>query len=497
MADRVSSGTSVTPYSPVGLSTREVLRRRAQDGANLLPGPPRPAPWRMLLRQLTHLLAVLLWVAAGLAVLAGMPQLAVAIVVIVVLNAAFAFWQEYRADRSTERLRALLPASSRVIRNGRPVTVPAAELVVGDLVLLAAGDRVAADLRLETSGALGLDESLVTGESGAVPREPPDRLMAGTFVLTGEGRATVVATGAHTTLASITDLTASAQRPPSPLTRQLGRVVQIVAVIAALTGLALGVIALLLGLPVTEAFLFGVGVAVALVPEGLLPTVTLALARGARLMAERQALVRRLDAVETLGATSFICTDKTGTLTQNRMSVVEVVTPAGGVQVHGRAYDPVATVTGPAELRPASERVAEHALWCVTGRVVARDGWVADGDPMEAALHCLALRLSVPETPADVVRRPYSADRMLSSALTAQEVAVLGAPEAVLARCGGAPPALHERLEQLTGDGRRVLAVARRSWAGEAAEAMERDLELLGLDADTRLRHPSPGAPLG
>lgn len=170
-----------------------------------------------------------------------------------------------------------------------------------------------------TAEALALDESLVTGESGAVPHDPGERLMAGTFVLGGEARAVVVAVGASTTLARISAMTAEAHRPPSPLTQQLNRVVRIVAVIAAATGVGLGGASLLLGLGATEAFLFGVGVSVALVPEGLLPTVTLSLARGARQMAQQHALVRRLDAVETLGATTFICTDKTGTITQNRM----------------------------------------------------------------------------------------------------------------------------------------------------------------------------------
>jgi magnesium-transporting ATPase (P-type) len=265
-----------------GLTSAEAAARLADNGRNILPEPSRPSPLRELARQLTHLLAVLLWIAAVLALLAGMAELAVAIVVIVVLNGLFAFWQEYRADRSTQQLRALLPAGTRVVRDGAPHVIDVSELVVGDLVLLQAGDRVGADLKLVSARELTQDESMVTGESSAVSHDCGDQLLAGTFVVQGVGTGVVTATGRDTTLAGISQLASTATRPPSPLTRQLDKVVRMVAVIAAATGVCLGGVALLLGLDATEAFLFGVGVAVALVPEGLLPTVTLSLARGPR-----------------------------------------------------------------------------------------------------------------------------------------------------------------------------------------------------------------------
>jgi magnesium-transporting ATPase (P-type) len=467
----------------VGLTSEEASARLARDGRNVLPETSRTTPWVELLRQFTHLLAVLLWVAAVLALLSGMPQLAVAIAVIVVCNGAFAFWQEHRADRSTERLKELLPAGTRVVRDGTARVVDVSGLVVGDLVVLQAGDRVGADLRLVVTRNLTQDESMVTGESRAVPHEAGDRLLAGTFVVQGEGTAVVEATGARTSLAGISELAATASRPRSPLTAQLDRVVRIVALMAALTGVGLGGVALLLGLDATQAFLFGVGVAVALVPEGLLPTVTLSLARGAQTMAEHQALVRRLDAVETLGSTTFICTDKTGTLTQNRMNAVDVVTPLGRVLVEGVGYEPTARLTGDDEAIGLVPAVARAAAACVVGRAVERDGsWRADGDPMEAAVHCLSLRSGAGALPGPTPsRRPYSADRMLSSALTGDEVSVLGAPEEVFRRCADVPAHVTSELTELTGSGRRVLAVARRTWRGEPDEAMEHDLELLGL----------------
>ena len=464
-----------------GLGAAEVRALRARWGPNTLPARgPEPA-WRMFARQLTHLLAVLLWIAAGLALVAGMPELAVAIAVIVVLNALFAFWQEHRADRSTQRLRALLPARTLVVREGRTVLVDVEQLVPGDLLLLAAGDRVGADARVLEGRGLSLDESMLTGESAAVPRAAGAPLMAGTFVLDGEARAVVTAIGAATTVAGISQLAESATRPRSPLTLQLDRVVRVVAVVAAATGVGLGAAALGMGLSITEAFLFGIGVSVALVPEGLLPTVTLSLARGAQLMASRNALVRRLDAVETLGATTFICTDKTGTLTQNRMSVVRAVTPDGDVEIVGSGYEPTGQLVGTAAARRHVVVAAEHALRCVTGRVVEHEtGWSAVGDPMEAALHCLALRVDA-DTTAAQQRRAFTSDRLLSSALDHGTVSVLGAPEAVLARCRTVPEALVGDIAELADSGHRLVAVATRSWSGDLAPEMEHDLELVAL----------------
>jgi magnesium-transporting ATPase (P-type) len=214
------------------------------------------------------------------------------------------------------------------------------------------------------------------------------------------------------------------------LTVQLNRVVKIVAVIAVITGALLGAAALELGLGATQAFLFAVGVSVALVPEGLLPTVTLSLARGASLMAARKALVRQLDAVETLGATTYICTDKTGTLTQNRMAVVEVWTPAGTAFLDGTGYEPTARIQGSSEVMERMRRAAGCAVQCVSGRVVQKaSGWVAEGDAMEAAVHAWSLRAGCGATPEPPVqlRLAYTADRMLSSVVVAGRSIVLGA----------------------------------------------------------------------
>ena len=241
-----------------GLTSEEAARRSAVQGPNRLPKPPRPSLVAQLVRQLTHLLAILLWVAAAMALLAGMPELSVAILAVVLLNAAFAFAQEYRADRSAERLDAMLPSKVLVRRDGRLRSIEAVDLVRGDIVVLTAGDRLAADLTLVRAHDVRIDESLVTGESRPVTRATGSMVLAGTFVVQGEGLGEVVAIGADTTIAGISALTRQAWRPPSPLTVQLNRVVRTVAIVAIAAGVLLGVSGLVLGLSGTSAFLFAV-----------------------------------------------------------------------------------------------------------------------------------------------------------------------------------------------------------------------------------------------
>jgi P-type E1-E2 ATPase len=291
-----------------GLTSREAALRLRRDGPNALPAQRPPSPAAMVLRQMVNFFAVLLWAACALAFVGGMPQLGVAIAIVVVINGVFAFAQEYRADRAGRRLRDLLPARVTVRRDGRTAVIDATGLVVGDLVLLTAGDRISADLELAEVHGLAVDESMLTGESVPVRPGPGATVPAGAFVVEGEAEALVAATGAATRLADIAALTRQARRRPSPLTLQLHRVVLAVAVIAITVGAVFFGVALALGMAAGEGFLLAVGVTVALVPEGLLPTVTLSLARAAQQMAGRRALVRRLESVETLGSTTFICT---------------------------------------------------------------------------------------------------------------------------------------------------------------------------------------------
>lgn len=470
-----------------GLTSADATELLARFGPNELPRPPRRPWWRLLVAQLTHFFAVLLWGAAALALLAGMSALALAIAVIVVLNGLFAYAQEHRADRAAQKLGSLMPASTRVVRDGRTQEISAAEVVPGDVVLLEAGDRVPADGTLLRSEEVAADESMLTGESVPVHKPAGAVVRAATFLVQGSGRALVTATGARTEVASVAGLISSAHRPPSPLDRELDRLVRIIAAVALTVGVVLGVVSLLLGGTVTGALLFAVGVSVALVPEGLLPTVTLSLARGAQRMAESKALVRHLEAVETLGSTTFICTDKTGTLTRNEMTVVEVWTPAGRAVPQGVGYEPTGTVTGSEEAIATAAEAAAAARACVTGRAVLQDGlWHPSGDPMEVALDVLAARLGTGGTDPEL-RVPFVTERRFSAAVVGEHSYFLGAPERILPACGAPGASAASVLDAYADQGRRVVAVARSrahrspTTPDELAGLLEDSLDLLAL----------------
>ncbi|MGB8861644.1 MAG: HAD-IC family P-type ATPase, partial [Ilumatobacteraceae bacterium] len=409
-----------------GLSSAQAAQRLTENGPNRLPPPPAPRMWRHLIGQLTHFFALMLWIAGVLAIVAGMPQLGVAIFVVIVVNGVFAFVQEQRAERAAERLQELLPVGVVVRRDGQPVTIDVSEVVVGDVVLLAPGDRVPADLTLQTADGVSVNASTLTGESVPVPVAAGDQAFAGTYVTAGAGEGVVDATGAATQLAGIAQMTTSAHHPTTPLARELKRIVRTIASIAVVAGLVFFGIALLVGSPARDGFLFAVGVTVALVPEGLLPTVTLSLAMGAQRMAGRHALVRRLEAVETLGSTTFICTDKTGTLTRNQMSATEVWTPAGAVTISGEGYHPEGVVEGSTAARAAAGVMAVAAFTAGQGRVACDDAgvWSAVGDPMEAAIDALTRRLAgradVPVEKEPVLRRyAFDPERRRESVMTA------------------------------------------------------------------------------
>ena len=487
--------TAVAPPSATperGLTEAEAAARLATNGPNRLPTPPPVRTWRRLVGQLTHFFALMLWGAGALAVVAGMPQLGIAIFVVILVNGAFAFVQEQRAEQAAEHLQDLLPAAVVVRRDGMATSVDAVDVVVGDLVVLSPGDRVPADLTLVTADGLSVDASTLTGESIPVPLGTGDRAFAGTYVTAGAGEGVVHAIGSATELASIAELTTRAEPPRTPLAHELDRIVRTIASIAIGVGIAFFGLSLLIGSPARDGFLFAVGVTVALVPEGLLPTVTLSLARGAQRMADRNGLVRHHEAVETLGSTTFICTDKTGTLTRNQMTVTTVWTPQGSTQIDGDGYAPTGTVSGSLLATKAAIELAASALTASQGRIALRDDrWVAVGDPMEAAIDALARRLSQTRgapVATDPILRRYAFDpsRRRESVLTDAGLLVKGAPDAVLPRC----VALHgdeatEAMTAMAEQGLRVLAIARRSAAhisdDTKADEAETGLDLLGL----------------
>ena len=475
-----------------GLTSAQAAERRAEHGPNRLPPPRRPSMLRRLVGELTHFFALMLWVAGILALVAGLPELGVAIFAVIVLNGVFAFAQQARADRAAERLRAMLPTQVSVWRDGRRRNVSAEDVVVDDVLLLESGDRVPADAVVVRANRLLVDSSMLTGESIAGAVQDQEVLYAGTFVVEGEARALVVAIGEQTRLAGIAELTEQSTKPDTPLTRELHAVVRLIAAIAVGVGALFLVVSLLVGNPMEDGFVFAIGVTVALVPEALLPTVTLSLAWGAEQMSKRQILVRNLEAVETLGSTTFICTDKTGTLTRNQMTVLEAWTPRGSVVVDGPGYEPHADLLWSSpEAERACVDLAMAGARCSTGYAeVVRGEWKAHGDPMEAALDTFARRLGI-DTDEDrrldpvSLRFPFDPRTRRMAVVVDDEVLVKGAPDAVLALCGDDPEA-HARVDALTARGLRVLAVAAAPCAGRTPRTPEdtaRELRLLGLVA--------------
>ncbi|XGV97932.1 MAG: cation-translocating P-type ATPase [Leptolyngbya sp. BL-A-14] len=398
--------------SAQGLSDVEAAFKLKQFGYNELPEPTRRSLLLRFTDQLTHFMALLLWVAGILAFISGTPELGWAIWAVIWINAAFSFWQEYQAEQALAALRRVLPVQVKVYRDGILRTVLARELVPGDVIQLEEGDRISADARLVSSQSFYVDVSVLTGESIPVPRssdamvngnskvrasEADNLVFAGSTVATGRGTAVVYATGSQTEFGQVAHLTATVKREPSTLEVQITRVVHIITIIALGMGVVIFLLTnLLVGMGVKESFIFAIGIIVAFVPEGLLPTVSLALAIGVQRMAKRNALVRRLSAVETLSAITVICTDKTGTLTKNEMTVHKLWVPATEIEVTGEGYDPTGEVRFPDQKQaPHVQLLLAGAALCNNARLQHSDGsaqWQAIGDPTEAALLVAALK---------------------------------------------------------------------------------------------------------
>ena len=482
-----------------GLTGAESRRRLERDGPNLLPAPPGRSALRRFAEQFDN---VLIYVLMAAAVVTGLLAHWIdtgVIAGVVIVNAVIGFLQEGKAEKALEAVRGLLSPQAVVLHEGIRHTIPAAELVVGDLVVLTPGDRVPADLRLVRLRELRIDEALLTGESVPVAKGTEavaesaavgDRscmAFSGTLVTSGQGVGVVVATGARTELGRISALLASVHTLTTPLLRQLdvfGR---------RLTGAILGVAGatflfgvLLRHYASDDMFLAAVGLAVAAIPEGLPAIITITLAIGVQRMSHRNAIVRRLPAVEALGSVTVICSDKTGTLTRNEMTAVNVLTAGDDIEVTGVGYDP----HGDFELSGRSLQTDEHAellqacriaLLCNDAGAQLRDGqWRFTGDPTEVALVVLALKAGLdPHRLAEELPRsdviPFESEHRLMATLHHDHdghgfVFVKGAPEAVLARCDRqlqhgccvplAAGAWHDRVERIAARGRRMLALA-------------------------------------
>ncbi|BBB47816.1 cation-translocating P-type ATPase [Pelolinea submarina] len=538
--------------SEKGLASQEVQDRLKTYGANQIKEAKKASLLLKFVSNFTHLMAILLWVGGFVALIARMPELTIAIWLVNVINGAFSFWQEFRAEKATDALKKLLPAFSRVLRDGVEQKILAEELVPGDIVLLAEGEKISADCRLVDQAALRTDQATLTGESRPVNKtaeavlqdkitytELPNMVFAGTSVATGTGKAIVLSTGMNTEFGKIANLTQEMKEELSPLQLEMKNVTKMVTVIAVVVGIIFFIMALVLaGIDPAESFIFGLGMIVAFVPEGLLPTVTLALAMGTQRMAKRHALIKKLSAVETLGCTSVICTDKTGTLTQNEMTVRALWLPGSNqtmgstFSLGGTGYEPVGELSLGDEKVDAEQQFNVRMLLtagslCNDARLLEPDGapghgWTILGDPTEAAIKVAArkckldlneLERSFPrvfEIPFDSRRKrmttihkidPYQASNEYFACGKSKRVAFIkGAPKEVLDLCSsvcvqGTISAIDEATREavmaandnFARDGLRVLAVAQRAlpdgMLNYEAEQMESELVFIGLVA--------------
>lgn len=419
-----------------------------------------------LAAQFTHFLALLLWFAVALCFLSeylhpgeGLLRLGIAILAVIFINAIFTFIQEYRTEKAIEELRKMLPFRVAVVRGGAELEIDAAEIVPGDLVMLREGDKVPADARVVQASRLTVNNSLLTGESDSrlltdapcdgEPLDSGNLVFAGTLVVSGSGKAVVYATGMATEFGKIAQITGRVVEEVSPLHIEITRVSRIVAVIAVSCGACFFLIGGLVGRGFWDNFLFAIGIIIATVPEGLLPTVTLSLAMGSRRMARRNALVKSLNAVESLGSVDLICTDKTGTLTQNLMTVKQLWTPDD----------------------PAMAGTVARLCNNVT---VTTEG--VKGDPTETALYNYAVEQGavtgerLGETPFDADRKRMSTLHRINGRLL---VLVKGAGESVLPLCTSLRKAgltipldsntaaeLSEKQRDMASGGLRVIALA-------------------------------------
>ncbi len=502
--------------SPAGLTGPEAEARLARHGPNRLPEPPRRSAMRRFLEQFNNLLIHVLIVSGVISMALGHPVDALVIFGVVVVNAIIGFIQEGRAEQAMAAIRGMLAPRAAVLRDGRRTELAAEAVVPGDIVLLEAGDRVPADLRILVARGLRAEEAMLTGESVPADKDVTpvaadaslgDRhslLFSGTMVVAGQARGVVVATGAASEIGAVSTMLAEVQMLETPLTRQMDRFAKLVT--AAVLGLAVFAfaIALLRGLPLDEAFLIMIGLAVAAIPEGMPAVLTVTLAIGVRRMAARHAIIRRLPAVETLGAVGVICSDKTGTFTRNEMEARAVVTTAGTLAIAGEGYGAAASIASEAGGAPSEEqilllqRLAQAGALCNDAALVAGDhGTTVLGDPMEGALLALAARAGVVADAERLDAIPFdSRTRWMATLHWAEDdrlLAVKGAPEALLPICaaeataeGGDPldPARWaEAAQVLAGQGFRVLAFAEARLPEEAtlSDGSLPPLTLLGL----------------
>ena len=506
-----------------GLSADEAARRLEADGPNRLPAGKTRSLFARVFAQFNNLLIYVLLASALVTIMLRHALDAVVILAVVLINALIGFIQEGRAEKSLEAIRAMLTRESSVLRNGRRLTVPAESLVVGDVVLTEAGDRVPADLRLLRATSLKIEEAVLTGEAAASDKtinpiaadaalgDRASMAYSGTMVASGQGVGLVVATGASTELGRISTMVGGIETLTTPLVRQMNVFAKrLTLVILALAACVCIFAFMARGYEIEHAFMAAVGVAVSAIPEGLPAVMTITLAIGVKRMAERKAIIRSLPAVETLGAVSTICSDKTGTLTLNQMTVGAVLTASAKFETTGTGYEPRGEfVSGGAAIDPAAypdlAAIARSALLCNDASLrQSGTDWIVDGDPMEGALIAFASKAGLdPEATKREFPRlkeiPFNSRHRYMATLNPvgadHLITVKGAPERVLELSAWQRSANGDEkldasawraaIDKLAARGQRVLAFAskpaRNAESLELADVENGELTLLGL----------------
>ncbi|WP_052000059.1 cation-translocating P-type ATPase [Schleiferilactobacillus shenzhenensis] len=526
---------------PQGLTSDQASQRQEQYGKNQIETKEGEPMWVKFLKNFISTMAILLWIGGAVAFFSGTPELGIAIWLVNVINGLFSFFQESKASKATDALKKMLPTYARVIRDGTEQQVNAVDLVPGDVMLVEEGDKISADARLLEMTDLQVNQSALTGESNPV-RKSPDQIVdhdlsrfelknmifAGTTVSSGNGKAVVSAIAMDTEFGKIANLTQGMKEEKSPLEKELDKLTQQISFIAVTIGVIFFIgAAFFVRQPLAAAFIFSLGMIVAFIPEGLLPTVTLSLAMAVQRMAKEHALMKSLNSVETLGSTSVICSDKTGTLTQNEMTVNHVWLPEGEFIVHGQGYSPDGSVTKDDQTvtfrdNKELELTLSAATLCSNARILPPDDehprYTVLGDPTEACLGVAAEKAKIDikqllqdnprlrELPFDSNRKRMTVINNLKTAIDGNKrvAFVKGAPKETSELCtttrenGKIRPLTDEDRknimaanDQYARSGLRVLAVAYRpldhndslpkSMTKYTPELIEQDMVFLGL----------------
>ncbi len=521
-----------------GLTEEEASSRTKEYGPNLLKQKKGPSLVKKFIYNFTNLLALLMWAGSALAFAIDLSTIGWAIILVIVVNALFSFWQEYKAEKAIEALRGLIPSFARVIRNGKEKKIHSHEVVPGDVVIFEEGDNIPADARLISTHELRVDNSVFSGESRPgyktadmfhhteefVWTEMPNLVFAGTSVVSGNGSAVIIATGMSTEIGKIATLTQSVKDELSPLQKEINRLTKIIAIVA----IVLGVVFLAIGtwvaqLSLAAAVLFALGIILGNIPEGLLPTVTLSLAVAVQRMSKRNVLIKKLSSVETLGSTNVICTDKTGTLTTNQISVRKIWIDNKVVEVSGTSYEPSGEfVWGDNKTKVPKDfynrtdfsLLANASVLCSTANLFQPSAdkkfWSISGDPTEGALLVLAGKanysVSVQRDTCPLLKRfPFESIRKRMSSIHSlpegtRRAFVKGSPKEMLALSSNIminqqsipineshKNKIATIIDSMARDGLRVLALAYKDIQDQTDlskltnEDVERDLTLIGI----------------